>query len=77
MYSAALDRIAGLKKNKGLNVAAWQALKASQNVCFNTVFSGLVDMTPIMLPMDPTNPTPRTTHGFADMILNAAPERNR
>lgn len=34
-------------------------------------------MTPIMEPTDPTRLTPRTTHGFADMIRKAAPERKR
>jgi len=30
VYKAARERIAGLKKNRGLRVAAWQALNASQ-----------------------------------------------
>lgn len=42
----------------------------------STVFSGGVIIAPIIVPMDPTKLTPRTSHGFADMIRKAAPERN-
>lgn len=49
----------------------------SQNACFKTVFSGGVYMAPIMVPIDPTRLTPRTTHGFADMMRNAKPFLNR
>ena len=77
MYNAARDKMAGLKKKSGLKVAAWQALKPNQNACLSMVFSGGVYMAPIIVPIDPTSPTPRTTHGLADIILSAAPERNR
>ena len=41
------------------------------------VFSGEVYIAPIIVPMDPTRLTPSTSHGFADIIRNAVPERKR
>ena len=62
-------------KNSGLSVAACIALKPSQNVCFKTVFSGDVAITPTIVPMEPTKLTPRKTHGLVAMMRKATPER--
>ena len=48
----------------------------TQNACLSTVFSGGVYMAPIIVPIEPTKLTPRTTHGFAAMMRNVKPLRN-
>lgn len=48
----------------------------SQNVCFNTVFSGDVYIAPIIVPMEPAKLIPSTTQGLADIMRKAKPFLN-